>query len=183
MLHNPRSYLCNFLGTIYKNSSRETLLEILKQDGLDKLCWIAAREQWQPQETNESFRNYQDALLQSDLTLCPVGINTECYRIYEACSYGSVPVVEDVMTPGDCGNSSVHHSAPLQLLKTMGAPFIFIKDWKELPSLLEEEKKKSLQEKIERRRKLIEWYRNFKAWMRQKFIHTLEKSFLPDDKG
>ncbi|KGL75212.1 Transmembrane protein 5, partial [Tinamus guttatus] len=183
MLHNPRSYLCNFLGTVYKNSSRETLLEILKQDGLDKLCWIAAREQWQPQETNESFRNYQDALLQSDLTLCPVGINTECYRIYEACSYASVPVVEDVMTPGDCGNSSVHHSAPLQLLKTMGAPFIFIKDWKELPSLLEEEKKKSLQEKIQRRRKLIEWYRNFKALMRQKFINTLENSFLPSDKG
>ncbi|TRZ19002.1 hypothetical protein HGM15179_008134 [Zosterops borbonicus] len=44
MLHDPRSYLCNFLGTVYKNSSRETLIEILKQDGLDKLCWIAARE-------------------------------------------------------------------------------------------------------------------------------------------
>nr|XP_009926566.1 PREDICTED: transmembrane protein 5 isoform X2 [Haliaeetus albicilla] len=95
MLHDPRSYLCNFLGTVYKNSSRETLMEVLKQDGLDKLCWIAAREQWQPQETDESFKNYQDALLQSDLTLCPVGINTECYRIYEACSYGSLPVIED----------------------------------------------------------------------------------------
>ncbi|XP_056197065.1 ribitol-5-phosphate xylosyltransferase 1 isoform X2 [Falco biarmicus] len=183
MLRDPRSYLCNFLGTVYKNSSRENLMEILKQDGLDKLCWIAAREQWQPQETNESFKNYQDALLQSDLTLCPVGINTECYRIYEACSYGSLPVIEDVMTSGDCGNSSVYHSAPLQLLKTMGAPFIFIKNWKELPAVLEKEKKMSLQEKIQRRKKLIEWYRNFKAWMRQKFINTLENSFLPSDKG
>ncbi|XP_064557924.1 ribitol-5-phosphate xylosyltransferase 1 isoform X3 [Zonotrichia leucophrys gambelii] len=183
MLHDPRSYLCNFLGTVYKNSSRETLIEILKQDGLDKLCWIAAREQWQPQETNESFKNYQDALLQSDLTLCPVGINTECYRIYEACSYGSLPVIEDVMTPGDCGNSSAYHSAPLQLLKTMGAPFIFIKNWKELPAILEKEKKMSLQEKIQRRKKLLEWYQNFKAWMRQKFINTLENSFLPSDKG
>ncbi|XP_017677683.1 PREDICTED: transmembrane protein 5 isoform X1 [Lepidothrix coronata] len=183
MLHDPRSYLCNFLGTVYKNSSRETLMEILKQDGLDKLCWIAAREQWQPQETNESFKNYQDALLQSDLTLCPVGINTECYRIYEACSYGSLPVIEDVMTPGDCGNSSMYHSAPLQLLKTMGAPFIFIKNWNELPAVLEKEKKMSLQEKIQRRRKLLEWYQNFKAWMKQKFIITLENSFLPSDKG
>ncbi|NWX16628.1 RXLT1 xylosyltransferase, partial [Aegotheles bennettii] len=183
MLHNPRSYLCNFLGTVYKNSSRETLMEILKQDGLDKLCWISAREQWQPQETNESFKNYQEALLQSDLTLCPVGINTECYRIYEACSYGSLPVVEDVMTPGDCGNSSMYHSAPLQLLKTMGAPFIFIKDWKELPAVLEREKKMSLQEKIQRRKKLTEWYQNFKAWMRQKFVNTLENSFLSSDKG
>ncbi|NXW25661.1 RXLT1 xylosyltransferase, partial [Circaetus pectoralis] len=183
MLRDPRLYLCNFLGTVYKNSSRETLMEVLKQDGLDKLCWIAAREQWQPQETDESFKNYQDALLQSDLTLCPVGINTECYRIYEACSYGSLPVIEDVMTSGDCGNSSVYHSAPLQLLKTMGAPFIFIKNWKELPAVLEKEKKMSLQEKIQRRKKLIEWYRNFKAWMRQKFINTLENSFLPNAKG
>ncbi|XP_005303234.1 ribitol-5-phosphate xylosyltransferase 1 isoform X2 [Chrysemys picta bellii] len=183
MLRSPRSYLCNFLGTVYKNSSRENLMEVLKQDGLDKLCWIAAREQWQPQETNESFRIYQDALLQSDLTLCPVGVNTECYRIYEACSYGSVPVVEDVMTPGKCGNSSIYHSAPLQLLKTMGAPFIFIKNWEELPAVLEKEKNMSLQEKIQRRKKLIEWYRYFKAQMRHKFINILENSFLPNYKG
>ncbi|CAM4472431.1 unnamed protein product [Lepidochelys olivacea] len=183
MLRSPRSYLCNFLGTVYKNSSRENLMEVLKQDGLDKLCWIAAREQWQPQETNESFRIYQDALLQSDLTLCPVGVNTECYRIYEACSYGSVPVVEDVMTPGKCGNSSIYHSAPLQLLKTMGAPFIFIKNWEELPAVLEKEKNMSLQEKIQRRKKLIEWYRHFKAQMRDKFINILENSFLPNNKG
>lgn len=65
----------------------------------------------------------------------------------------------------------------------MGAPFIFIKNWKELPAILEKEKQMSLQEKIQRRKKLIEWYQNFKAWMRQKFINTLENSFLPSDKG
>ncbi|KAJ7411465.1 transmembrane protein 5 [Pitangus sulphuratus] len=65
----------------------------------DIFQWPLGVATWQPQETNESFKNYQDALLQSDLTLCPVGINTECYRIYEACSYGSLPVIEDVMTP------------------------------------------------------------------------------------
>ncbi|KAM9293776.1 ribitol-5-phosphate xylosyltransferase 1 isoform 2-T2 [Morus bassanus] len=149
----------------------------------DIFQWPLGVATWQPQETNESFKNYQDALLQSDLTLCPVGINTECYRIYEACSYGSLPVIEDVMTPGDCGNSSTYHSPPLQLLKAMGAPFIFIKNWKELPAVLDKEKKMSLQEKIQRRKKLIEWYQNFKAWMRQKFINTLEHSFLPSDKG
>ncbi|XP_070803184.1 ribitol-5-phosphate xylosyltransferase 1 isoform X4 [Pituophis catenifer annectens] len=138
---------------------------------------------WIPQETNESLQNYQNALLESDLTLCPVGVNTECYRIYEACSFGSVPVVEDVMTPGNCGNSSVHHRAPLQLLKTMGAPFIFIKDWKELPTVLEKEQNMTLQQKIQRRKILMEWYQQFKAQMRQKFVSTLEKAFLPKDKG
>ncbi|CAI5785527.1 Uncharacterized protein PODLI_1B038981 [Podarcis lilfordi] len=183
MLHTPRPYQCNFLGTVYKNSTREILVDVLKQNGLDKLCWISAREEWWPQETNESLRNYHDALLQSDLTLCPVGVNTECYRVYEACSFGSVPVVEDVMTPGNCGNSSVSHSAPLQLLKTTGAPFIFIKNWKELPALLEKEQNMTLQQKIQRRKQLMEWYRQFKAQMRQKFISALENSFLAKDGG
>ncbi|XP_044533448.1 ribitol-5-phosphate xylosyltransferase 1 [Gracilinanus agilis] len=178
MLHDERSFLCNFLGTIYKNSSRETLMDILKHDKNSKLCWVAAREEWKPQETNESLKNYQDALLQSDLTLCPVGINTECYRIYEACSYGSIPVVEDVMTPGNCGKAATSPSTPLKLLKDMGAPFIFIKDWKELPAILEKEKNMSLQEKIQRRKTLLGWYQNFKAQLREKFIKILERSFL-----
>ncbi|XP_060633518.2 ribitol-5-phosphate xylosyltransferase 1 [Anolis sagrei] len=183
MLQSPRLYQCNFLGTVYKNSTREILMEVLVQNGLNKLCWISPREEWWPQETNESLRNYQDALLQSDLTLCPVGVNTECYRIYEACSFGSVPVVEDVMTPGNCGNSSVHHGAPLQLLKAMGAPFIFIKNWKELPAVLEKEQNLTLEQKIQRRKKLMEWYRQFKIQMKQKFISALQKSFLHKDRG
>ncbi|KAM7328325.1 hypothetical protein ACRRTK_012417 [Alexandromys fortis] len=183
MLHDERPYVCNFLGTIYENSSRQALMDILKQDGSDQLCWVSAREQWQPQETNESLKNYQDALLQSDLTLCPVGVNTECYRIYEACSFGSIPVVEDVMTAGHCGNTSSHHSAPLQLLKAMGAPFIFIKNWKELPAILEKEKTIILQEKVQRRKMLLQWYQHFKAELKWKFINTLENSFFMNNKG
>ncbi|XP_037702881.1 ribitol-5-phosphate xylosyltransferase 1 isoform X1 [Choloepus didactylus] len=183
MLHDERPYLCNFLGTVYENSSRQELMNILKQDGNDKLCWVSAREQWQPQETNESLKNYQDALLQSDLTLCPVGVNTECYRIYEACSYGSIPVVEDVITPGGCGNTSVHRNAPLRLLKSMGAPFIFIKNWKELPAVLEKEKTLILHEKIQRRKMLLQWYQHFKTELKMKFTNILESSFLINNKG
>ncbi|XP_020022818.2 ribitol-5-phosphate xylosyltransferase 1 isoform X1 [Castor canadensis] len=178
MLHDKRPYICNFLGTVYKNSSRQTLMDILKQDGNNKLCWVSAREQWQPQETNESLKTYQDALLQSDLTLCPAGVNTECYRIYEACSYGSIPVVEDMMTAGRCGNASVLHDAPLQLLKSMGAPFIFIKNWNELPAILEREKTIILQEKIRRRKMLLQWYQYFKTKLKMKFISILESSFF-----
>ncbi|XP_032769104.1 ribitol-5-phosphate xylosyltransferase 1 isoform X2 [Rattus rattus] len=183
MLHDERPYICNFLGTIYENSSRQALMNILKQDGNDKLCWVSAREQWQPQETNESLKNYQDALLHSDLTLCPVGVNTECYRIYEACSFGSIPVVEDVMTAGHCGNTSSQHSAPLQLLKAMGAPFIFIKNWKELPAILEKEKTIILQEKIQRRKMLLHWYQHFKTELKWKFTKILESSFFMNNKG
>ncbi|KAM4881966.1 ribitol-5-phosphate xylosyltransferase 1 [Thomomys bottae] len=178
MLQDERPYLCNFLGTVYENSSRQALMDILKQGGYEKLCWVSAREQWEPQETNESLKSYQDALLQSDLTLCPAGVNTECYRIYEACSYGSVPVVEDVMTPGQCGNTSTHRNAPLRLLKSMGAPFIFLKNWNELPAILEKEKTIHLQEKIQRRKLLLQWYQNFKTELKMKFTNILGSSFL-----
>ncbi|XP_043744175.1 ribitol-5-phosphate xylosyltransferase 1 isoform X2 [Cervus elaphus] len=183
MLHNERPYLCNFVGTVYENSSRQALMKILEQDGNDKLCWVSAREQWQPQETNESLKNYQDALLQSDLTLCPAGVNTECYRIYEACSYGSVPVVEDVMIPGGCGNPSVSLKAPLQLLKSMNAPFIFIQNWKELPAILEKEKTINLEEKIQRRKRLLHWYQHFKTELKMRFTNILESSFLKNNKN
>ncbi|XP_072124336.1 ribitol-5-phosphate xylosyltransferase 1 isoform X1 [Mobula birostris] len=178
MLHSSRPYLCNFLGTVYKASSRETLLDILKQERLSAMCLISVREQWLPQETSDSLKKYQGALLQSDLTLCPVGINTECYRIYEACACGSVPVVEDVMTPGQCGNSSALQNAPLRLLKSMGAPFIFVKDWRELPAILEKEKAMTLQEKNQRRRTIIEWFKQFRTQLRKKFIDILENRFF-----
>uniref|UniRef100_H3BH37 Ribitol xylosyltransferase 1 n=1 Tax=Latimeria chalumnae TaxID=7897 RepID=H3BH37_LATCH len=178
MVQSSRPYLCNFLGTVYKNSSRVSLMKVLSQEGLDQDCIIVAREQWLPKEKHESLRRYQDALLQSDLTLCPVGINTECYRIYEACSYGSVPVIEDVMTPGNCGNSSVSHRTPLQLLKIMHAPFIYLKNWKELPAVLEKEKSMTLQEKVQRRKDLIEWYKWFRVQMKQMFVNITEMSLF-----
>lgn len=115
--------------------------------------------------------------------MCPAGVNTECYRIYEACSYGSVPVVEDVMTAGSCGNSSVYLNAPLQLLKSMNAPFIFIKNWKELPAILEKEKTINLEEKIQRRKRLLHWYQHFKTELKMRFTNILESSFLKNNKN
>uniref|UniRef100_A0A3B5Q3C0 Ribitol xylosyltransferase 1 n=1 Tax=Xiphophorus maculatus TaxID=8083 RepID=A0A3B5Q3C0_XIPMA len=44
LITSNRPYLCNFLGTVYKNSSREVLMNVLKQSGLDKECLTTARE-------------------------------------------------------------------------------------------------------------------------------------------
>uniref|UniRef100_A0A673XXK3 Ribitol xylosyltransferase 1 n=2 Tax=Salmo trutta TaxID=8032 RepID=A0A673XXK3_SALTR len=167
MVNSTRPFLCNFLGTIYKNSSRETLMGILEKTGLDKECIIIAREKWLPQETAKSLRRYQTALAQSELTLCPMEIYMEGYRIYEACAYGSVPVVEDIVTPGGC---SAAHSSPLRLLKAAGAPFIFLKDWKALPGFLE--KGMSQEERTERRRRLLEWYSSFRLQMKDRFTEV-----------
>ncbi|XP_034444680.1 ribitol-5-phosphate xylosyltransferase 1 [Hippoglossus hippoglossus] len=175
LITSSRPYLCNFLGTVYKNSSRETLMQVLKQPGLDKECITTAREKWLPQETADSLRRYQTALAQSELTLCPVGINTECYRIYEACSYGSVPVVEDVLTPGTCAAGP---SSPLRLLKAAGAPFVFISDWKELPAILERERAMSQEQRVDRRRRLLEWYGSFRQQMKERFTEVIEDTFF-----
>ncbi|XP_012587723.1 PREDICTED: transmembrane protein 5 [Condylura cristata] len=139
--------------------------------------WVLGNRQrlcarWQPQETNESLRSYRDALLQSDLTLCPAGANPECYRIYEACACGSVPVVEDVPAAGGC------QPAPLRLLKAMGAPFIFVRSWEELPALLERERAAPQREKVQRRKRLLHWYQHFKAELKGRFTRALESSFL-----
>lgn len=128
---------------------------------------------WLPQETADTLRNYQTALAQSELTLCPVGINTECYRIYEACSYGSVPVVEDVLTPGTCASGP---SSPLRLLKAAGAPFIFVSDWKDLPAILEREKGLSQEQRVDRRRRLLEWYAGFRQQMKERFTEVIEET-------
>ncbi|XP_071809882.1 ribitol-5-phosphate xylosyltransferase 1-like [Asterias amurensis] len=168
-----RRYRCNFMATVYPNSSRETLLQVIKKNNLADYCYVKTRESWTATEQEETRLEYEGILAQSDLTLSPVGMNTECYRIYEAASYGSVPVVEDITTPGECA------SEPLRLLKQYNAPFIYIKDWQQLPQVLLEESKKSPREISQRREELLRWYGQFRIKLKQVFLDTIQKSFFP----
>ena len=133
---------------------------------------------WLPKETDDSREDYLRALAQSDLTLSPVGVNTECYRIYEALSYGSLPVIEDRMTPGNCGPSVASKNIPLRLLKEAKAPLLFVKDWSELPAILEKEAAMSQKQKANRRRHFIQWYEDFKSKMRDILVRTLQEKFF-----
>ncbi|CAB3983742.1 Hypothetical predicted protein [Paramuricea clavata] len=171
-ISHHRQYMCNFLGTVYPNSSRETLQKIFYEHKLYTICYLRLRETWQPTESKETANEYYHALLHSDLTLSPVGVNTECYRLYEACSYGSVPVVEDIQTPGNCLNT------PLKLLKYYNAPFIYLKSWAELPEILEKEKQLTLEQKIQRRENLLRWYWKFKRKLQQSFVVQIKRSFF-----
>ncbi|XP_024082190.1 UDP-D-xylose:ribitol-5-phosphate beta1,4-xylosyltransferase-like isoform X2 [Cimex lectularius] len=128
-LFKKRKYTCNFVGTVYKGSSREALRSILNHSSFKHNCLLVDRDVWPAKETKTSLNRYINILNSSDFTLCPTGANTECYRIYEAISLGSTPIVEDVMTPGKC-------VAPLRLLKKYNPPIIFIKDWSELNGTL-----------------------------------------------
>ena len=131
-----------------------------------------------PNESDQTLEDYLKALEDSDLTLNPVGQNPECYRIYEALSLGSLPVVEDVLTPGNCGKSVISSNVPLRILKEEKAPLIYIKNWRDLRSVLSNEMKLSIEEKIKRRKELMLWYENFKSKMREHFIHVLQDKFF-----
>jgi len=175
-LISPRSHLCNFLGTVYTNSSRQVLMKVLESPPLQDECIVRGRSVWVPLETQESLNNYINSLQKSDLTLNPVGKNTECYRIYEAFSLGSIPVVEDVVTPGGCDNRS--KTTPLRLLKQHNAPMILIKNWADLPGLLKQQSQLSLAEKVDRRVAAVKWYADFKRKMKAEFIRILLEVFL-----
>lgn len=88
-----------------------------------------------------------DALLQSDLTLCPAGVNTECYK-YEACSYGSVPVwCNDYFVAVEI------HMRTWMLLCSYSSPWMLLssllRTGRRLPAILEKEKTINLEEKIQ----------------------------------
>ena len=125
-------------------------------------------------ETSESLDEYVRALENSDLTLNPVGQNTESYRIYEAMSFGSVPVIEDQRTPGSCSVNV------LRLLKQYNAPVIWIKHWSELPEILKKENSQTKENLAKRRRDVIDWYSNFKNKMRHQFTNVISKQFFGD---
>lgn len=175
---SKRMYKCNLVATIYENSSRVILDDLLTSHP-EFNCLKRVRYEWQPKETKESIKAYNFALKQSDLTLCPVGVNSEAYRIYEALSYGSVPVIEDMLTSGRCGGKNRFNlEGPFRLLKEYQAPVIFIKDWNDLPEVLLKEKALTSEDIVQRRELMLKWYENFRHTMKENFLYVLNKRFL-----
>ncbi|CAG2102407.1 unnamed protein product [Medioppia subpectinata] len=117
-----RPYVCNLVATIYADSSRLELLNILKEKYKD-ICIIKVRFEWQPKETTDSLSYYVESLRLSDLTLSPMGMNHECYRIYEAMAFGSVPVIEDNVN--HMKKTSCDTRTAFRQLKQHNPPFIY----------------------------------------------------------
>ena len=111
--------------------------------------------------------------MNSDLTLAPIGINSESYRIYEAISCGSIPVVEDVMSDGNC--SGTLQQTPFRLLKAYNAPLIYFTDWpRELSTILQSHEKLPYEKKVNLRLQSLDWYHNFKKMMKEQFISIIK---------
>ena len=141
--HNKkREHLCNFLGTVYKESSaRQSVIAVLEDPRNQK--WnpaVSIRNTWESRESNQSRSTYIAILQTSDFTLCPAGFNVEAYRIYEAMTYGSVPVLQrDVrIKEGDLQGPNYKCKDSYRLLKEHNAPVIWIDRWEDLQHTMEE---------------------------------------------
>ena len=168
-VNQKRKYMCNFLGTVYPNSSREKLKQLLDQETLN--CYVKIRSTWLAKESQNSMDLYHQILKDSDFTLCPVGINSESYRIYESMSFGSIPILEDITTPGSCDSKG-----PYKLLKKYKAPVIYLKDWSELKTIFKEgtwNDKKI----VDLRKQILEWYEVFKYKIREEFLEVVSSKF------
>ena len=184
--HISRPYVCNFLGTIYANTTRQSVASVVKlmnekYSFLSPVpCFLHERQSWLPSETRDSLSTYVQVLTLSDLTLNPIGRNHECYRIYEAMSLGSVPVLEESLDHVKQPISSCDQTSAYRLLKRYAAPIRYVKNWtSELPELIDREINLiSKDEKIKRRHQLINWYQEFRRNMRDKLFDVLNRKFF-----
>ena len=77
-----------------------------------------------------------------------------------------------------------HYSPPLRLLKEFSAPVLYVKDWgRELETLLEKEARMSEGDRIVRRKRVVKWYGEFKASMRDKLVRVIRETFFNVDVG
>ena len=93
-------------------------------------------------------------------------------------SLGSIPVVEDVMTGGQCGTD---HKVALRLLKKYKAPVEYIKNFKELPQIVEKYQRMPLDELVKRREQILLWYIKFKESLRDHFVNVIKKKFFHEN--
>ncbi|KAI1299227.1 hypothetical protein HDE_03850 [Halotydeus destructor] len=178
-LQMQRQYACNFLGTVYRNSSREEIAKVLSETGAaNSQCFVKTRSDWLPAETRDTLQVYIEALRYSDLTLSPIGMNHECYRIFEALSFGSIPVLEENLSHVTGSKTSCDHSSAYRLLKLYNAPVIYVHNWTaELPNLIARESGYSQEYKVRRRLHAMNWYSGFKNTLRDHFIDVLSRKF------
>ena len=76
--------------------------------------------------------SYMEMLGKSLFVLCPFGDMPFGGSVWEALTYGAIPVVEDRDDYKGCAD-------PLGWLRDSGAPLLFVDDWAKLPDMLERE--------------------------------------------
>ena len=177
-IESVRPYLCNFIATVYPKSSRKEIQIFFKShQNYTNRCLIKTRPKWTSSESDQSLDYYVNALQLSELTLSPIGMNHECYRILEAVEYGSIPVIE--VNLSHVKSSSCDPNQVYRIFHEFNAPFLYVSNWtQELPTILNNQASKTEAQKVAERVQLIKWYHRFKIQIRNRLIHVIQNNFL-----
>mmetsp|Transcript_24613 Transcript_24613/g.58122 ORF Transcript_24613/g.58122 Transcript_24613/m.58122 type:complete len:330 (+) Transcript_24613:3-992(+) len=159
-----RSFLCAFAGTLPKAGAsasdraklRDTLLEIIHSKDFDPNCALFGNN---ARTGDEYFK----VMMDTAFTLCPLGVNPETFRFYEALDHGSVPIV-------------IRPTTKVNYLDALGnPPVIVLDDWSQLRQVLKEYEHPKLQD--ERQAMVMNWWK----WKREEVgwetARTIEESF------
>ena len=100
---------------------------------------------------------YQEILLDSIFTLSPSGHNPETFRLYEAAEAGSIPIVDNT----NALNSEIACNDPWIPFIYSGAPFVWIQNWDNIESILQQLHAEGHAALEIRQRQLRSWYSHF----------------------
>ena len=105
-------------------------------------------------------------------------MNHETYRLYEAFSYLSLPILEENLNHVNGKRSNCDQQSAYRLLKEFNAPVKFISNWTlDLNQVLLDELNLTTEDRLNRRIRLFNWYDSFKNSMRLRFIGVVSKKF------
>ena len=173
-----RKYKCSFINSVDKSPSQYQLNEILRIHP-EFNCFQITSHKLKPIRAITNYSEmYRFLLKESDLILCPMEDNPEVHCIYEALSYGSVPIIKDVIRRHPCfKKGGLHNGSFFTLLKQSKAPVIFIKRWEDLVPVFQKESFLSQEMVVMRRKIILDWYQTFREQQKENFLNSLRKHF------
>ena len=92
--------------------------------------------------------------MDSIFTLSPSGHNPETFRLYEAAEAGSIPIVDNT----NALNSEIACNDPWRPFIDSGAPFVWIQNWDNIESILQQLHAEGHAALEIRQRQLRSWY-------------------------
>jgi hypothetical protein len=166
-----RRHLCNFIGTLHGDDRGEMSAAV------GSLCEVQLRANWTEEESAARATAYRAVLLASDATLCPSGRHPLSYRLIEAATLGSIPVVVPLPKTAEeqqtgsitCRSSDVVWSPYRQ----PGVPLVFAATWPEAVVELRKLAALSDAEMSARREDLRRWLQSFEGKLRNDLVDDI----------
>lgn len=139
----------NEINQIVKKGNWASLIEVPDAQSANAILLQSKSDSYQ-------YQGYARLLADSVFTLSPAGDTYDTYRTFEAAAKGSIPVVEDISEFREC-------KSPAAAYRALGAPFLYVQDWKELHTALATSLAGGRASLDEWQKNLTSWYHNLGA--------------------